>query len=49
LEATAREWAQHKAEQIEVTRDMIAQLREDVRLAMSSLKLHGLQEAEAAS
>jgi stearoyl-CoA desaturase (delta-9 desaturase) len=48
LEATAREWAQHKAEQIEVTRDMIAQLREEIRLALSSLKLHGLQEAPAA-
>jgi stearoyl-CoA desaturase (delta-9 desaturase) len=48
LQATAREWAQHKAEQIEVTRDMIAELREELRLAASSLKFDGLQEAPAA-
>ncbi len=44
LQATARQWAQHRAEQIEVTREMIAQLREELRSAISSLKLHGFQE-----
>ncbi len=44
LQATAKAWAQHKAEQIEVTREMLAELRAELRNAVSSLKLHGFQE-----
>jgi stearoyl-CoA desaturase (delta-9 desaturase) len=47
LQATASEWAQHKAEQIEVTREMIRGLREEIRLAMRSLNFHGFVQAQA--
>ena len=48
LQATASEWARHKAEQIEVTREMIRALREEIRLAMRSLNFHGFVQAQAA-
>ena len=47
LQITAREWTDHKAEQIEITREMLAELREEIRRAISSLNLHGLDEAES--
>jgi len=48
LQATASEWARHKAEQIEVSREMIRALREEIRLAMRSLNFHGFVQAQAA-
>lgn len=39
LQVTAGEWAKHRAEQIEVTREMLNDLREEVRFAFSSLKV----------
>jgi stearoyl-CoA desaturase (Delta-9 desaturase) len=44
LEATAKQWADVKAAQIEVTREMLAQLREEVRVALSSLKLRNFSD-----
>ena len=39
LQATANEWAQFKAAQMEITREMLSELREEIRAAISSLKL----------
>jgi stearoyl-CoA desaturase (delta-9 desaturase) len=39
LQATATEWAQFKDAQMEITREMLAELREEVRAAMASLRL----------
>lgn len=47
LQTAAREWTQRKSEQIEVSREMLAELREEIRAAMSSLKMHGFQEPAA--
>jgi stearoyl-CoA desaturase (delta-9 desaturase) len=47
IQETARAWAQHKGEQIEVTREMLADLRDEVRSAMSALKQRGFEEPEA--
>jgi stearoyl-CoA desaturase (delta-9 desaturase) len=38
LQATAAEWAQFKEAQMEVTREMLAELREEVRAAIESLR-----------
>ena len=48
LQATTSAWTQHKAEQIEVTREMLIELREEIRFAMRSLKVHGFEQAQAA-
>ena len=48
LQATTSAWTQHKAEQIEVTREMLLELREEIRFAMRSLKLQGFPRPEAA-
>jgi stearoyl-CoA desaturase (delta-9 desaturase) len=49
IQETARAWAQHKGEQIEVTREMLADLRDEVRSAMSALKQRGFEEPGAAA
>lgn len=48
LQVIAREWTQRKAQQMEVSREMLSELREELRRAMSSLKLRGLQGPEMA-
>ena len=48
LQATTSAWAQHKAEQIEVTREMLIELREEIRFAMRSLKVQGFPQSAAA-
>ena len=51
LQATAAEWAKFKAAQMEITREMLAELREEIRTAIASLKLrdHELADAEFAA
>lgn len=49
LKAIARDWAQHKAAQIEVTREMLTKLHKDIRAASSVLKLRGFAGEEPAS
>ena len=39
LQATATEWAQFKEVQMEITREMLAELRDEIRAAIESLKL----------
>ena len=48
LQATTSAWAEHKAEQIEVTREMLMELREEIRFAMRSLKFNGSSPLPAA-
>ncbi len=48
LLATTSAWAQHKAEQIEVTREMLLELREEIRFAMRTLKEQSFPRIEAA-
>jgi stearoyl-CoA desaturase (delta-9 desaturase) len=48
LQVIAREWTQRRGEEIEVSREMLAELREEVRQAMSSLKLRGMPQPEMA-
>ncbi len=48
LQATASAWATHKAEQIEVTREMLVELREEIRFAMRTLKFQGFEGIVAA-
>jgi stearoyl-CoA desaturase (Delta-9 desaturase) len=40
LQRTAQQWTQRKAEQLEVTREMLAGLRNEVRVATSALRLN---------
>jgi stearoyl-CoA desaturase (delta-9 desaturase) len=47
LQATAAEWAQFKATQMEITREMLAELRAEIREAIESLKLRDHQLAPA--
>ena len=51
LQATAAEWAQLKAAQMEINREMLAELSAEVRAAIASLKLrdHELADAEPAA
>jgi stearoyl-CoA desaturase (delta-9 desaturase) len=51
LQATAAEWAQLKSAQMEITREMMGELREEVRRAIESLKLrdHELARVEPAA
>lgn len=48
LQATATEWAQFRATQMEISREMLAKLRAQTRAAIASLKLrdHELTHAE---
>jgi stearoyl-CoA desaturase (delta-9 desaturase) len=39
LQQTAREWANHRAEDLEVTREMVAELKSDLREALNSLRV----------
>ena len=48
LQATAAEWAQFKDAQMEITREMLAELREEVRAAVASLRLREHEIAAAA-
>jgi stearoyl-CoA desaturase (delta-9 desaturase) len=38
LQAAAHEWAERQAKQVEVTREMLADLRREIRLALSVLR-----------
>jgi stearoyl-CoA desaturase (delta-9 desaturase) len=49
MQKTASEWAQLKAAQIEITREMLAELSNEVRAAWSSVRLQGFQEKQAES
>ena len=48
LQATAQKWGQNKAEQFEVTREMLADLRNEIRDATSTLQLFGSRLRETA-
>ena len=48
LQATATEWAQLKTAQMEITREMMGELREEVRHAIESLKLRDHELARVA-
>ena len=48
LQNTAREWAHHKAEQMEVSREMLANLRIEIRMAVGCLKSQGFENIEGA-
>ena len=48
LQATAQQWTQHKAEQLEVTCKMIAELRNEIRGAASALRLGSSPERQSA-
>jgi stearoyl-CoA desaturase (delta-9 desaturase) len=48
LQATAAEWAQFKAAQMEITREMLSELSEEIRAAIDGLKLRD-HEFEAAA
>jgi stearoyl-CoA desaturase (delta-9 desaturase) len=48
LQATAQQWAQRKAEQFEVTREMLAELRREIRAATNTLQLFGSRGHEPA-
>ena len=49
LQATATEWAQFKDAQMEITREMLSELREEVRAAVASLRLREDEIAAAGS
>ena len=51
LQATAAEWAQFKDAQMEITREMLVELRAEVRAAFASLKArdHEVAGAEPAA
>src|ERR1700747_198275 len=45
---TAQQWTQRKAEQLEVTREMLANLRNEIRVAPSALRGAGLSQHQPA-
>jgi stearoyl-CoA desaturase (delta-9 desaturase) len=45
---TAQQWTQRKAEQLEVTREMLASLRNEIRIATSALRVPGLRRRQPA-
>lgn len=49
LQVAAQEWNQRKNEQIEVTREMLAELREEIRIASSLLRQLGLEKLPTAA
>ncbi|HEV7866459.1 MAG TPA: hypothetical protein VGO90_02180, partial [Chthoniobacteraceae bacterium] len=49
LQATANQWAQLKSAQMEVSREMVAELRNEVRKAIASLKLREVADQRAGS
>ena len=46
MQKTASDWAQFKAAQIEITREMLAELSAEVRAAWSSVRLQGFQDRQ---
>ena len=48
LQATAQQWAARKAEQFEVTREALTELRNEIRAARRALRLPGLRERQSA-
>src|ERR1700693_1023223 len=47
LRETAQQWTQHQAEQLEVTGEMLANLRNEIRLATSVLRFPGLRQRQS--
>jgi len=45
LEAVAQQWAMRRAEQLEVTREMLIELRREIRAATGVLRLPGLRHS----
>jgi stearoyl-CoA desaturase (Delta-9 desaturase) len=45
---TAQQWTQRKTEQLEVTREMLASLRKEIRFATSALRMPGLRQRQPA-
>ena len=45
---TAQQWTQRKTEQLEVTREMLASLRNEIRVATSALRVPGLRQQQSA-
>ena len=45
LQASARAWNQYKAEKMEISREMLVELRREIRIALSSLQLHEAPDA----
>jgi stearoyl-CoA desaturase (delta-9 desaturase) len=45
LQASARAWNQYKAEKMEISREMLVELRREIRIALSSLQLHEVPDA----
>jgi stearoyl-CoA desaturase (delta-9 desaturase) len=48
LQATAQRWALRKAEQLEVTREALVELRNEIRAARRTLRLPDLRERQSA-
>jgi len=48
LEAVAEQWTMRRAQQIEVTREMLADLRREIRAATSVLRLPGMHNGQPA-
>ena len=48
LQAIAQRWAARKAEQLEVTREALTELRDEIRAARRALRLPGLRERQSA-
>jgi stearoyl-CoA desaturase (delta-9 desaturase) len=47
IQATAQQWAQHRAEDLEVTREMLAELRREIRIALEALQMPHLEGSAA--
>jgi stearoyl-CoA desaturase (delta-9 desaturase) len=47
IQATAQQWAQHRAQDLEVTREMLAELREEIRVALEALRMPHFEGATA--
>jgi len=48
LREAAQQWTQRKAEQLEVTREMLTSLRNEIRIATNALRLPGLRQRQPA-
>src|SRR6202162_353803 len=48
LEAVAQNWATHRTQQLEVTREMLVDLRREIRAAMSVLRLPAMRTGQPA-
>jgi stearoyl-CoA desaturase (Delta-9 desaturase) len=47
LRETAQEWTQRKAGQLEVIHEMLASLRNEIRVATNALRLPGLRQRQS--